>query len=223
MKKYLYLLLTIPFFLQAQAVRPFFSLAADKIDLYEKTAFASIAIGVEVKAANFLKPEIAFGYSIGSLNKYNTYTDDFQINGVSQSNFNAFNIGCTPKLLVYKDDNGYYSLNLLPKYTFSKISASNSYAAVLPNGDVVLPSQNSTATAVQHSLGLGIGFCVNFSKKNYGSMAVNLYWNNIEYGNAVNNLKNMGRTINTAPNVGYGLVYYFSIKNNVEKGLIDLK
>ena len=222
-KYYVLLLFVICLTTTAQMVRPLFSLAIDKNTQFENNSFANLAAGIEVKFGNLFKPQIEFGYTKALLYDNNTYNDDFQINAVSQASFVSYSIACTPKLTVFQTKTRFTSINFLPKYTYSQIVANNDYAAILPNGDVVLPFKSNQSAANLHSFGLGIGFCVNFGKKNYDSIAINLYWNNIEYGSVINNLQNMSRTIDTSSGVGFGLVYYVSLKDNIEKGFLEPK
>jgi hypothetical protein len=202
---------------QAQFARPFVSVAADISDEFVNNGFINISTGVELKVLDFLHPQIEIGYSYGLLNENASRDSDFKINGISQAKFSVFNLGFTPKWLVYSDEEGWYSINVLPKYTFSQITAGISYANVDSNGDVVLPYNSQQALANRHSFGIGLGICVNFSQRNKNSMAFNLYFNNIEYGDALNKLNKLDRPIYTDNVVGFGLVYYFSLKKRFEK------
>ena len=222
MKNFLNIIFFVIFFsANAQAIRPFFALGVDKSNQFASDGYINFAMGVEVKALGFLHPQIEAAYTFGVFNEDNSYDDNFKINSVSQAKFESYSFGCTPKILIYRDEKGYYSFNLLPKYTYSNVWGSNIFANIDQEGYTLQPSIESNVTSSIHSFGIGVGFSVNFSKKNYDTMAINIYLNNIEYGQVLNQLKNMDRIVNSASNVGFGLTYYFSLKNNIEKGFID--
>ncbi len=197
--------------LSAQIVRPLFGFSAFRETDFKNQTYFNVALGAEFKAFEFLKPEIEVSYTAGVLEELTTRDENLLINSISQSKISALNFGICPKILVYKDDEDWYSLNILPKYTFSKITGSNEYANINPNGNVILPLQKQEATFNRHSFGIGLGICINFSQKKGSSMALNLYFNNIELGDAINKLENNKRRILTKDNLGLGLVYYFNL------------
>ncbi len=199
------------------------TLAPDFSDQFINNGYLNIALGTEFKTFSFLKPQIEFGYVSALLNEEDTRDENFKINGISQGKFSAFNIGITPKWLVYMDKAGWYSINILPKYTYSQVTGSNSYTSVQLNGDVDLPYKTEKTAGKLHSFGIGIGICVNHSKRNNDSMAFNLYFNNIEYGSIYNKIKFLKEEVYTNNMVGLGLVYFFSLKNNIEKGFLEPK
>jgi hypothetical protein len=212
MKKRLLLSFTlIACSLSAQIVRPLFGFSAFRNTDFNNQTYFNIALGAEFKAFSFLKPEIEVSYTFGLLEELTTRDDNFLINSISQSRVSAVNFGVCPKILVYNDDEGWYSLNISPRYTFSKITASNEFATINPSGNVILPLQKQETISNRHSLGIGLGICVNFSQKRGSSMALNLYFNNIELGDAINKLENNKRRIFTKDNLGLGLVYYFNL------------
>jgi hypothetical protein len=195
----------------AQFARPFIDISANRESLSGKNNIFNCGLGVEFRMLKFISPEISAGFSLKNEIERTSFDNNNKINGVLFANANSFNFSFCPKILIYTAKDNHYSISILPKYSFNKINASIDYAAVLPNQDIVLPLKNEISSANVHSFTIGAGFYVNFDKEMQQSLALNLYFNSIEFGKALNQFEQLNNNANTKKYLGFGIIYYFSL------------
>lgn len=214
--KKIFFLFLISITANAQFARPFIDISANRESLSGKNDIFSCGLGVEFRIIKFISPEISAGFSLKSEIERTSFDDNFKINGISFAKANSFNFGFCPKILIYTAEDNHYSISILPKYSFNKINASIDYATVLPNQDIVLPLKNEISSANVHSFTIGAGFYLNLDKEMQQSLVLNLYFNSIEFGKALNQFEQLNNSINTKNYLGFGMIYYISLKSNNE-------
>ena len=193
-----------------QDIRAFVGCSAYLDTDFKSSGFADLKGGAEYKLVNYLKPEIEISATFGTLEDV-THRDSegYVVSQYSKKIF-AMNYSFCPKFILGNKDGdgsrGY--LQILPKYTYSKIQASGSLASSV-SGKFV--QENVKVFDNRHSFGIGLGYAVDFSSETSNSLAFNIYFNNIDFGQALNELAqdNIYRTQDV---IGFGVNYYFTFK-----------
>lgn len=197
----------------AQKIRPFIGVSGYIDSDFVNSGFADIKVGLEFNATYYLKPEIEINYMFGDLEKL-TYRDDVGLVLSEYSkNVSAVNFSFCPKICL--GNKGKYGssdyIQILPKYSYSMIEAKGYKVSRNPN-DLSKPIKESEIIPdVKHSIGIGVGYVFYLSQENTDTLTLNLYFNNIDLGNALNGLK-QDRRYKTQDVIGFGVNYYFSFK-----------
>ena len=224
MKKSIFILLVlITSGVYSQVFRPLLNLSTARGGDFEKNEFFEIGLGAEFKVKDFLIPELVISYSVGNLGQSIRFNDNNEINASSKADMTAVNFAFSPKIAVYSNSTKRVRLYISPKYNYSIVNAQNEFVNAKSSGEAILPYEFYQSKSNIQSLGIGLGFCVDFSEKDSDSMAVNLFFNNIEHGNAFNKLSKMNKLIDTSSSVGLGITYYFNFKNRYEEKILPLK
>jgi hypothetical protein len=200
----------------AQFARPFLDINGSRESLSSNNNIFNCGLGVEFRILKFISPEISAGFSLKNEVEKTFWDVNNKINGIAFAKANSLNFSFCPKILIYTEEENHYSISILPKYTFSKINASIDYATVLPNQDILLPFKNEIATENVHSFTIGAGFYINLDKEMQQSLAFNLYFNNIEFGKAMNRFEKLNNSVSTKDYLGFGMIYYFSLSSNCD-------
>jgi hypothetical protein len=200
----------------AQFARPLIDISANRESLTGNNNIFNCGLGVEFRILKSISPEISAGFSLKNEIEKTSWDINNKINGIAFAKANSLNFSFCPKILIYTEEENHYSISILPKYTFSKINASIDYASVQPNQDISLPFKNEIASANVHSFTIGAGFYINLDKEMQQSLTFNLYFNNIEFGKAMNQFEKLNNNISTKNYLGFGIIYYFSLSSNYD-------
>lgn len=202
----------------SQRVRGFGGFGYYRNTQFEKSGYASIDVGLEFKAYKILKPEIKATYFLVALQD-NTTTD---VNGVETDfltrTVTASNISLSPKI-CFGDDDETVHLQIIPMFNITKVVAQGSLFELNSNKTQFVKTDNDKFSEIRHSFGLGLGVLFDLSDDTFQSIALNLYFNNVEFGNAISNLKFKKGNLQTYQTLGIGIKYYFGFikKKNTNK------
>jgi hypothetical protein len=209
--KYFVLFFFFYSFSYTQIVRSFVGGAGFRSTEFENSRYYNFGIGLEFKVSNFIKPEIEAGYTLGVLQSDSKYNDNFNVISISNTKFYAFNLSFTPKIALFSVKEDRINFFVYPKYTFSIVTASNDFISINDNGQIEGGIQSENIQENLHSLGFGMGVYFNFPKSQTQTVAINLYFNNIDFASSINKLKNHGKEIYTRDVLGLGINYYFNL------------
>jgi len=212
MKNILALFFLISLGTYAQKIRPFVGVSGYIDTDFDKSFFGDLKIGAEYKLAYYLKPEIDINYMFGTLEELTKRDDTGLVLSVYAKKVSAVNYSFCPKIILgNKNGDGSGYLQILPRYTYSSIQASG-HRVSRNSTNLSKPIEEKEKTYdIQHSFGIGLGHVIDFSDDNSQSLAINIYFNNIDLGNALNMLK-QDRRFKTQDVIGFGLNYYFVFK-----------
>ncbi|OXA99139.1 hypothetical protein B0A75_11980 [Flavobacterium oncorhynchi] len=190
MKNILVLFFLISFGTYAQKIRPFVGVLAYIDTDFDKSVFGDFKLGADYKLVYYLNPEIEINYMYGVLEKLTNRDDTGLVLSEYSKKVSAVNYSFCPKIILgNKNGDGSGYLQILPKYTYSSIEASVYRVSRNPS-DLSKPiEEKEKISDNQHSFGIGLGYVVDFSDENSQSLALNIYFNNIDLGNALNMLK----------------------------------
>ncbi len=201
----------------SQTVRGFAGFGYYRNTQFEKSAFVSIDGGLEFRAYKVLKPEIKVSYFLIALQD-NTTSD---ANGIETElltrTVTASNISLSPKI-CFGDDDETAHLQIIPMFNITNVVAQGAFFEL--NGDKTkfVKTDSDKYTDTRHSFGLGLGLLCDLSNETFQSIAINLYYNNIEFGDAIANLKFKKGNLQTRQTLGFGIKFYFGF---VKKKAID--
>jgi hypothetical protein len=218
-------LILILFFLNStfsfsQTIRAYGTFGVYRSINFEGNGFANFGGGLELKFFKHVRPEIEATYYIGTLpdvenfDYVNSVPRDFLVRTVS-----AVNYSLAPKIMfdVGQDDRvDRYYLQIIPKFNFTSVTARGDFFELNNNKTNYLVSAEDKFSEKRKSFGIAIGLIMQFWEKSYDALAFNLFYNNIDIGNAINQLKFKNNSINTSTAFGLGLSYYIGftkIKN----------
>lgn len=198
----------------AQKLRSFVGGAAYLHTDFERSAFGNFSLGSEIKVVKFFRFEIEVGYMLGNLQDVIIRNDKGLTMSASEKSVSAMNYSFCPKIIIgdYEEDSGY--IQILPRYTFSSIDAKRELTSRNPI-DLSNPiRERKKVSDVQHSLGIGVGYIFNFPGENQNSLALNLYYNGIDLGKALNKLNTNSDSYNysTQDAMGLGINFYLGLK-----------
>ncbi len=206
----------------SQTVRAFGTFGVYRAISFEGNGFANFGGGLELKIFKHLRPEIEATYYIGALpnvenfDYVNSVTRDFLVRTVS-----AVNYSLSPKIMfdVGQDDLvDRYFLQITPKFNFTNVTATGEFFELNNKKTNYLVSAEDTFSEKRQSFGIAIGLIMQFWKNNYDALAFNLFYNNIDIGNSINQLKFKNNSINTSTAFGAGLSYYLGFtKKKIKK------
>jgi hypothetical protein len=205
----LFILVTIT--LNAQKIRGFGEVATylDK-ELYA-SGFAKVAIGAEYKINQIIRPEIETSFYFGALNDFENSNSQNQLVDNLKRYFTSFTVSLCPKICIGDKENetnvGFFQI--LPRYSISKITSKGSLLTVNQTDFTKSTKETDIFSEIRHSLGIGIGVYVNLSEKTNDALALNLYYDGIDFGNSLTNLKFTQGKYTTKNVLGLGINYYF--------------
>ncbi|WP_300976670.1 hypothetical protein [Flavobacterium sp.] len=211
--RYILAFLLISFSSFAQDLRPYLGFGVYYSTDFDKSTFVDVRTGVEYKIASFLRPEIEVSYTFGNLEDLPSVDNSGVVLSEYFKSVSAVNYSLCPKIILgAKDEDGASGyLQILPKYTYSRIEATGDKISRNPTNPSNSIKETEKAIEYRHSLGIGLGWVVDFSSNNYDSISFNIYFNNIDLGNALNML-HQERRFKTDDVLGFGVSYYFSFK-----------
>lgn len=219
MKKTLcFLLLAICLQVNAQRLRANAGLAGYLESDFKNSAFLEVKGGMEVKVNRFFKPEIGISYFAGSLeDDINRNSQGAAIDILSKK-ASAVNFSLIPKICLGNPESiaGEISFQILPKYNISRVEAQGNYILINQNNPSSSPSEKETISQWRHSFGIGLGIDIILSDKNYDSLSVNVFYNGVNMGKALTDLKHNDATYSTNNVLGVGFDYYFGFEKKKE-------
>lgn len=200
----------------AQRMRPFIGGTAYLHTDFERSSFVNFSLGSEIKVVKFFSPEIEVSYMFGTLQEVVIRDEKGLTMSISEKSTSAINYSFSPKIIIgdYEEDSAY--LQILPRYTFSRIEAKRELASRNPI-DLSKPIFITEKTSnTQHSLGIGVGYLYNFSGEYSNSLALNLYFNGVNLGKALNKLNSGSYSYDTQDVMGLGINFYLGLKKKKE-------
>ncbi len=177
---------------------------------FEKSIFVNLNTGFEYKVNNFIKPEIEFNYYFGSLPDASIFNEAYIQTSLLVRTTSAMGINFCPKINLgdYED---IVFFQILPQFNINNVTAKGSLFTLSGNQTNLIKTDSDEYKEIHYSFGIGIGMLFELNGDNSQSIALNLVYNNIEIGNAINKLKFNG-VIETRQSLGISLKYYFSLK-----------
>lgn len=221
MKKYFfYFLLLLTSVTYSQKIRGFGGFGVYLNRNFDNSGFASFNTGLEYKVNTFISPEIEFEYFIGALPD-NTKEDEsgveteLLVRTVVSTNFSI-----SPKIIL-GDEEDFIHFQIIPIYNITNVVAKGSLYTLNDKKNDLIKSDTDEYRETRHSLGIGIGALFDLNEDSSQSLAFNVYYNNINMGNALTNLKFNKGIYSTNQSLGIGIKYYFcfskkKIKNEKE-------
>ena len=200
----------------SQTVRGFggFGIYLDRS--FDKSGFASLNGGLEFKVNKILKPEIEFEYFIGALPDRTTEDLDGVTTELLVRTVYATNMSITSKISFGNEDDDVH-FQILPIYNITNVVAKGSLFTLNNTKTDLIKTDSDKFSETKHSLGIGIGVLFDLSDESFQSIAINLYYNNIDIGSALTKLKFNKGTYQTQQSLGFGVQYYFGFSKKKNK------
>jgi hypothetical protein len=200
----------------AQRVRGFTGFGIYLNRSFEKSGFASFNGGLEFKLNRIIKPEIQFEYFFGSLTDRTTEDSngiktELLVRSVSATNLSIcskINIGDIETPVLFQ---------ILPIFNITNSTAKGSKFNQNNTNTNLIKTDTDSFSEKRYSFGLGVGIVFNLSEERSQAIALNLYYNNIDIGNALNNLKFNQGIYQTQQSLGIGMKYYFGFVKHKKK------
>jgi hypothetical protein len=204
----------------AQRLRPFFGSTVFIHNDFKSSLFLGFNSGVEFNVIHFFKPELEISYFLGAIEDIENQDEKGNVTDVFFRNAYGLNFSFIPKIDIGSRSNssevGMVHFQILPKYTISKNKGVGTYSIINPNNPLKSLIEREVIEDWQHSLGIGIGLHFAISHKNYNSISLNLHYNTIDLGVAVNKLKyGNNYKFNTNNTIGVGINYYLGLKRKI--------
>lgn len=197
-----------------QRIRPFIGGAVYLHTDFERSTFVNFSLGSEIKVVKFLRSEIEVSYMFGTLQEVIIRDKKGLTMSISEKSASAMNYSFCPKIVIgdYEENSDY--LQILPRYTFSRIEAKRELASrnLIDLSKPIKERQNVLDS--QHSFGIGVGYFFNFPGEYSNSLALNLYYNGVNLGKALNKLNPDGYKYGTQDVMGLGINFYLGLKKN---------
>jgi hypothetical protein len=211
MKKKIFTILFILSFSFANAlqIRGFVG-ASIYLDLLNTTNFN---LGIDYKISSYFKPEIGGSIFIGGATKFES-TDTNGKNTEFNRTMVATNFSFVPKICFGKDevDEG-VRFQVLPLFNFTKIKAMGDFNFLNVTNSKIETEKETIISNFKLTIGIGAGIYFNVRKNSNDAVAINLYYNNIEFAKEISDLKYSNQSISTQSNsLGIGAKYYLGRK-----------
>jgi hypothetical protein len=208
---YLFALLALSLNTKAQSVRGFGGFSVYLGGLLDKSIFVGVNCGAEFKIKRYIKPEIEFNVLFVPIDDVEFYSDQGNLKSIFRRSANSLNFNFCPKICIGNNGENDTYFVILPKYSFSKVKAVGEFATL--NANDIKTTTKEIIIDWQHSLGIGIGLDISVSNDNTDSLCLNIYYQNVDMGKALNELNHSGSSKFFIKNsLGAGLNYYFSFK-----------
>ena len=204
----------------SQSIRAFGTINAHLTGNFERKSITNFGAGIEIETFNFLRPEIEATYYLGFLEDIENINSNNVTTDLLSKYVSAINYSLTPKFLIdisENDDKGRVYFQIMPKYNLTNITAKATFFTLKKENTNLIETDSDQYKEKRQSFGIGLGVIFNLYDKRNDALAFNLYYNNINIGNAINNLKLGKSSINTSTAFGVGVNYYFGIINKKNK------
>ena len=192
----------------SQRIRGFggFGLYLDRS--FEKSVFASVNGGLEFKINKLVKPEIQFEYFFGSLPDRTTEDSNGIVTELLVRTVSATNLSICPKI-TFGDNEDPVLFQILPFFNITNVTAKGAEFNLNSAKTNLIKTDSDSYSEKRYSFGIGTGIVFNLSDESFQAIALNLYYNNIDLGNALTNLKLNKGIYHTQQSLGIGVKYYF--------------
>ncbi len=209
----LILLFLESFIIHAQRIKPFGGFSLYRDVGFENSGYGGVHAGAEFKINKYIRPEIETSFIFGNLENSSKLDDIVNVTDLFERKVYAINFSFSPKISLGDNDEGDSFISIRPKYNFSKIQASGTHIVVNQSNPAKSVQTQNNYTEWRHSLGIGIGFHIYVSEKNSNTLAFILYYQGIQMGNALSQLKFSNENFTTKDVLGIGVTYYIGGKN----------
>lgn len=177
---------------------------------FDNEGFAAVNSGIEYHFSQHFCPEIAVDYFFGVLkDKVETNNLNQETNRLEQ-NFSAVNLSFCPKIM-FDDPTDNLRFQIIPKCNFYKTYAKGTFF-LLDNNSLKYNTDSDKSEAFSTSFGIAIGLVLAITDDHSQAIALNLTYNNIDFGNAINGLKFDNHNLHSNQSLGIEVLYYFSFK-----------
>ncbi len=177
---------------------------------FDNAGFASVNSGIEYQIGHHFCPEIAVDYFFGVLkDKVETNNLNQEANRLTQ-NFSAINLSFCPKI-IFDDPADHLRFQIIPKCNFYKTYAKGTFDTLDSSGSKY-NTDSDKFEAFSSSFGIAIGLVLAITEDHSQAIALNLTYNNIDFGNAINGLKFDNHNLHSNQSLGFEVLYYFSFK-----------
>jgi hypothetical protein len=208
----LFILLVASVNAKAQSVRGFGGFSGYLGAILDKSLFVGFNCGAEFKIKRYIKPEIEFDVLFVPVEDVVHHDDQRNVKSVFRRSAHALNFNFCPKICIGNNGENDTYLVILPKYSFSKVTATGQFTTL--NANEVKTVTKETISDWQHSLGIGIGLDISVSNDNTDSLSLNIYYQNVDIGMVLKELNHSGSRFFIKNSLGAGINYYFSFKKN---------
>ena len=211
MKKLIFIFLLFSISLNAQLATPFFGLGWGINTEFENKGFGNINTGIEFNFLKYVKPEIEIGFFFGRAQQNSKLDGQYNVTNLLEKDFTALNFSFSPKIVWKQEEDSNAFIQIMPKYSVARVEAIGNYYNVSLKDNTITFAERQVLKGIKQTFGIGIGICVGVSEKSTDAIALNLYYNNNDFGDLINELKyNLGQ--NDTKNVLSFGVNYFSEK-----------
>lgn len=203
----------------SQRIRGFGGAAIYRDVQFNGSGFANLAVGAEYKINQIVRPEVEASVFYGSLEERTNTNSEGILTSYLDRSFTATNISICAKICIgdKANETGQGFFQILPLYSITKVMAKGRLVTVNQKDVSKSTTETENYTDIRHSLGIGIGLYAYTSKKYNNSLALNLYYNGINFGNSISNLKFSSGASYQTDVFGLGLKYYFAFMKKNEK------
>ena len=176
------------------------------------SVYGKFNVGFDYQVHKNVSPEVEVNYYFGFLrDKENLNSNNIPVDNLSRS-FNAYGIAFVPKITFDDDDKvGSGVFQILPRHSIAKIVANGNLFTLNEPDPKNSTTEDFSFSEIRHSVGIGIGFICNLSDKSNDRLATNLYYDGINFGNSISNLKYATNKFSTRDAFGLGVNYYFAL------------
>jgi len=205
-----FLLLSIK--VNSQLVRPSLGIGYNRHSQFYNSSYYNFNAGFELNLKKYIKPELEMNYFLGGFGDVINYNNQNVPVDIFSSDFSLLNFGIIPKILLFKEEDEFYYFQILPKYNFSKIEAKGDYLLINQNDATKSIREKESLKEYKQSFGLGFGIVFNLSKtEKSDAVAFNLFYQHIDSGSIISNLKHNNSVINTKDVISFEVDYYFNL------------
>jgi predicted porin len=206
----LFLLFSMP--LNAQLAKPFFGLGWGINTEFENKGFGNISSGVEFNFLKYVKPEIEIGFFFGRAQQNSKLDGQYNVTNLLDKDFTALNFSFSPKIVWEQEEDSNAFIQIMPKYSIARVEAIGNYYNVSLRDNTITFAERQVLKGIKQTFGIGIGICVGVSEKSTDAIALNLYYNNNDFGGLINELKYNSGQNDTKNVLSFGVNYYFGKK-----------
>jgi hypothetical protein len=197
----------------AQNVRPLFGLGYNWRVGFSTNAYYNINTGLELSfKKDIIRPEVEVSYFLGGFDDKTNYDNQGILIYAFSENFTALNFVLCPKIILFRDEDTNYYVQLLPKYNLTKVEVISEYLLVDQNNNANFSVTREVIPKTLQSFGFGAGLVADFSKKKSDSIAFNLYYHHIDFGQVLSLPNHSRKYYNTKDVLAFEVIYYFNLR-----------
>jgi hypothetical protein len=214
MKKFIFFIMTFySFSSYAQKLKELVTVGASLESAFLNRKFYHGGLGLEYSFKPYLKPEAEITFYLGELPESSEVNAQFIETSLYYRSVYALNLSIRPKFTLEANDNesgdGYFQI--IPIYNFTRVEAKGEYYSLVPNQNDLTKTNVEHFVEYRHSVGIGLGYYINLSEIRADALALNLYMEGIDLGNALSSLHYSKSEIHTNTVIGAGIIYYFKL------------